>query len=288
MKIYILSDLHLEFRPFTPDPEALDAADVIVLAGDIYPGINGITWARKTFGDKPVVYVAGNHEFYGRHWDKLLGQMRETAVSENVHFLENDSVEIKGVRFLGATLWTDFEFFAKSRRSQCMREAETFLADYSAIKAETIQPARLASILGNQTGKLDPVRWSSKLKAAHTLERHQASRAWLEAELPKGEQKKTVVVTHHYPHKRSTAPRFSQDLVTAAFGTEMPIELVRQAKLWIHGHTHDSFNYRIGDSVQAVRVICNPRGYPLGWHDTAFENAAFDDGLLVDLGAKTP
>ena len=283
MKLYVLSDLHLEFKPFTPDPEASTAADVIVLAGDIHLGVEGIVWARQTFPHKPIVYVAGNHEFYRFHWDKLLDLLREAAAAQNVYFLENTAVTIDGVRFLGASLWTDFEYFGLSRRSHCMREAETFLADYKAIKAAALPPDRVATILGTHEGKSGAVRWSKKLTAVHTLERHQASRAWLASELPKGDQEKTVVVTHHYPHKNSTAPRFSQVLTTAGFGSCLPTDMLRQAKVWIHGHTHDSCNYRIGDSIQSVRVVCNPRGYPLGWHDTAFENIDFDERLLIEI-----
>lgn len=113
MKIMVLSDLHLESLTFEPDQEALRAADVIVLAGDIHPGVEDIVWARQTFEDKPVVYVAGNHEFYGGDWDQTLDQMRQTAKANDVHFLEDDCVTIAGVRFLGCTLWTDFAYFGQ-------------------------------------------------------------------------------------------------------------------------------------------------------------------------------
>ena len=63
LKLLVLSDLHLEFAPFMPAPAAVDAADVVVLAGDICNGTKAIPWARQAFGSKPVVYVAGNHEF---------------------------------------------------------------------------------------------------------------------------------------------------------------------------------------------------------------------------------
>ena len=89
LKLLVLSDLHLEFAPFMPDPAAVDAADVVVLAGDICNGTKAIPWARQAFGSKPVVYVAGNHEFYRFDWIKLLDQMREQSRLHGVHFLEN-------------------------------------------------------------------------------------------------------------------------------------------------------------------------------------------------------
>ena len=287
MKLYVLSDLHVEFGPFAPDPDTVKAADVIILAGDIYLGVKGIAWARKIFGDKPIVYVAGNHEFYGHHWDKLLDQLREDARAHDVHYLENDSVTINGVRFLGATLWTDFQFFGMSRRSQARREVERYLVDYSDIKAETIQPEVVSAILGTQDGKKGPVRWTSKLTAVHSLARHQASLAWLKSELlqssESGSAAKTVVVSHHYPHKNSTAPRYAGDLVTAGYGSHLPIDMITRADLWIHGHTHDSFDYRLHNKDRSVRVVCNPRGYPLSRVTDVYENHAFNRQLLVDV-----
>jgi hypothetical protein len=289
MKLYVVSDLHLEFRPFVPDPEAAKAADVIILAGDIHPGVDGIVWGRKTFPDKPIVYVAGNHEFYGHHWDKLLVRLREAAAQQSVHFLENDSVTIDGVRFLGASLWTDFEYFGLDKRGQSMRAVEGALNDYTSIKASTLQPERVAIILKRYEGKKGPVRWSKKLTAIHTLERHQASRTWLQEELLKGyqgNQGKTVVVTHHYPHKGSTSQHYAEDFVTAGYGSHLPLGMLCRANLWIHGHSHDSWDYRVEDadqSAQSVRVVCNARGYPLSILSQEFENADFDDRLILEV-----
>lgn len=65
MKLLVLSDLHVEFAPFVPDRSAMSAADVVVLAADIHTGVQVMAWARQSFADKPIIYVAGNHEFYG-------------------------------------------------------------------------------------------------------------------------------------------------------------------------------------------------------------------------------
>jgi hypothetical protein len=106
-------------RPFSPveGGRRIDEhADVVVLAGDIHAGARGPGWAREAFPDKPIVYVPGNHEFYGQHWMQLLDPLREMARKHDVHFLENDAVELGGVRFLGASLWADFELFGRERR----------------------------------------------------------------------------------------------------------------------------------------------------------------------------
>jgi Icc-related predicted phosphoesterase len=286
LKLLVLSDLHLELADFEPDSVSVEASDVVVLAGDIHQGTKGIAWARKTFPDKPIIYVAGNHEFYHFHWEKLLSDLREEAFNHEVHFLENDSVNIGAVRFLGATLWTDFDYLGRSRRSQAMREAENRLNDYRLITAG-IPPSELIDIYQRKermSVTVGPGRpYESELTAAHTIKRHQDSLEWLRNELPKGARSRTVVVTHHYPHQNSTAVRFQKDLLTPAFGSRLPIEMLTQASLWIHGHTHDSADYGITHGGNAVRVLCNPRGYPLGVRTAPFENPRFDSRRLVDL-----
>lgn len=283
MKIHFLSDLHLEFADYLPDPEAVAACDVVVLAGDIDTGTKALQWARNSFGDKPIVYTLGNHEFYGHHFDKLLVQMREQAKGFGIHFLENEAVEIEGFRFLGCTLWTDFDYYGRGKRTAYMSHAEQRLNDFREIKADTIQPPEEARIMQHGDGRLRPVRWTRKLTPTHTLGRHQASVEWLRSELPKGDQQKTVVVTHHFPHKLSCDPVYANDPLTAIFGSNIDLDVLKGARLWIHGHTHTSSNYRIGDSKRSVRIMANPRGYPFGWLANEFENKGFDPALVVDL-----
>lgn len=252
MKLLVLSDLHVEFSPFTPDLAATAAADVVVLAGDIHKAREVVPWARRTFEDKPVVLVAGNHELYRGEWERTLDTIRGDALTHQVHFLENDAVTIHGVRFLGATLWTDFAYFGQHTIEEAMAAARKFMIDYRLIVGCT--PER-------------------------TVERHQASRAWLEGELAlPGENLHRVVVTHHAPSKRSTAVQYQNDRCTAAFASRLPADLLDQAGLWIHGHTHSSHLYRVG----RCRVVCNPRGYPHGWIDGGYENRGFHPGLLME------
>jgi Icc-related predicted phosphoesterase len=283
MKLLVLSDLHVEFASFEPDPVATAVADVVVLAGDIHQGSVGMAWARQTFPFKPIVYVAGNHEFYGQHWDTLLDALRASARDYGINFLENEAVLIDGIRFLGASLWTDFAFFAASRQSQMMRAADRGLNDYELIAADPldIPPEDVVPRLSKTARASRPQ--DHKLTPMHTVVRHQQSLAWLQAELVRGNPAKTVVVTHHYPHKNSTAPRWANEPLTAAFGSKLPSDILTSASLWIHGHTHDSCDYRIGDSKRSVRVVCNPRGYPVGWLKNEFENPVFKPGLLVEV-----
>ena len=168
-----------------------------------------------------------------------------------------------------------------------MRAVESNLVDYSDIKAKTLQPEVASVIVGTLDGKKGPVRWSRKLTAIHSLARHQASLAWLKLELLQASRSdktaNTVVVSHHYPHKNSIAPKYLEDLVTAGYGSHLPLDMLTQADLWIHGHIHDSFNYRMHHKDRSVRVVCNPRGYSLSRATDVFENQAFNQKLLVDV-----
>lgn len=290
MKILVLSDLHVEYAAFEPDAEAVKQADVVVLAGDIHKGVIGLNWARMTFPDKEIIYVTGNHEFYGMHWDMHLAQLRIHAAVHKIHFLENDTVIINGIRFLGATLWTNYEFFGQSMRSQAMRLAENSMSDFRLIEADQLK-VKLVGVAGEEDHILThEVQIRPLLTPTHTVLRHRESIAWLQGELEQekfdtnqGTFKKTVVVTHHYPSKRSTAARWTNDPLTAAFGSKLSLDLLTQANLWIHGHTHDSCDYRLGDSKKSVRVVCNPRGYPMGWQRGDFENPNFNPGLLIEV-----
>jgi Icc-related predicted phosphoesterase len=260
VKLLVLSDLHVEFAAFEPDPVAVAAADVVVLAGDIHRGTQGLAWARSAFPDKPIVYVAGNHEFYGHDWTETLEELRHAAKLHGIHFLENDAVEIEGVRFLGCSLWTDFELFGIERKSEVMRAASDVMNDFKVIKVK----------------KTPDTYWirGRRLVPGLTVSRHRRSVEWLEQALAGATLSTTVVVTHHAPHARSVAPRFAEDPLTPAFASDLS-RLMGGAGLWVHGHMHDSADYLVG----STRVVCNPRGYPL--RTGSFENGAFKPGLIV-------
>lgn len=260
MRLLVISDLHVEFAPFVPDPAIVEQADVVVLAGDIHSGSNGMAWARKTFGDKPIIYVAGNHEFYGSHFDGHLIELRKQALRYAINFLEDDAWECQGITFYGATMWTDFEYFGKSRYLSSMAHAKQALHDFKLISSggESLQPAK-------------------------TVERHKLSLLKLSAALYGCRPSKTVVISHHCPHQNSVAPRWKNDLLTAAFCSSIDLGIVAKAELWIHGHTHDSYDYVVEGINRKTRIVCNPRGYPLNLAAGRFENPNFKPGLLIEI-----
>jgi predicted phosphodiesterase len=231
MKLHILSDLHIEFADFElPETDA----DVIVLAGDIGVGVSGLEWMKKQRPSKPFIYVPGNHEFYG-HDMALVGELRDAA-PRNIHVLDNERVVVDGVRFLGAVLWTDFRLFGEADKWFSTQRARQNMNDFFAIQYE-----------------------GRRFTPTDSIAVHETSRQWLTGELQQPFDGKTVVVTHHAPSARSVPPRFATDLLTPAFASNLEHLMDGQrAALWIHGHTHDPFDYEIN----GTRVICNPRGYP--------------------------
>ncbi|SCK38058.1 DNA repair exonuclease [Variovorax sp. HW608] len=274
MKLLIISDLHLEFAPFEP-PGDLDF-DVAILAGDIHcPAVKAARWAGDVarFGGKPVVYVPGNHEFYDTRMDQTLAEARTAASSLGVHLLDGDQVVINGVRFLGATLWTDFELAIdtpdgrRSDASVSMRKASNLMNDYALIRAadESAEPDTWRA------------RHGRKLEAADTRQIHLRQHRWLSAMLSVPFEGPTVVVTHHAPHRGSLSERYARDWVSAAFVSELPEVYFDVPALWVHGHCHQSFDYR----VRSCRVVCNPRAY-VNWSGRT-ENGNFDPGLVLHV-----
>ena len=129
MKLHILSDLHLGSGAFErPEIEA----DVVVLAGDIARPRESVPWASG-FG-KPVLYVPGNHEFYGGSIDGTVQDLTRACAGTQVHVLDDTEMVIGGVRFLGSTLWTDFELFDEPARAAAKAEAGRLIRDFSRIR----------------------------------------------------------------------------------------------------------------------------------------------------------
>jgi predicted phosphodiesterase len=247
MRIRILSDLHHEhFGGLRDLPDV--PADVVVLAGDIHTHENGIAWAAQKFGGTPVIYVPGNHEFYHSHMQKLQARMRRTAKKHGVHLLQDEAVEIDGVRFLGATLWTDFDLYGAPGDELAQAAGLRVMPDFRCI--DTLQ------------GTFTP---------EHSIALHCQSRDWLHAALRQSFDGKTVVVTHHAPSEKSVPRQFKGDRLSPAFSSNLDA-LVALTDLWIHGHTHTCFDYRIGNG----RVVANPGGYP-------GENAEFNPMLVVEI-----
>jgi predicted phosphodiesterase len=259
MKLWVLSDLHMDVNRRHPLalPNPRPTHDAVIIAGDICHGIDEGIWfiAGEGLNTKPAIYVAGNHEFYGfdRHRELADGRA-EAAKYPNIHLLERDSVEIGGVVFAGCTLWTDYKYAGVREQARAMHWASQRLNDHRLITN------------GQRI-------WSPQ----DCLEEHEASRAWLAAQLEQDGDRAKVIVTHHAPSRMSVQPSYRDDLLTAAFASDLDA-IAGKAELWVHGHIHAPADYQLG----GCRVIANPRGY-VGIR----EDKSFDPGLVIEVGTDS-
>ena len=247
MRALVLSDLHLEFWKGELEIMCHRGAqlqpDVVILAGDIHNSAKAVKWAASTFAGIQVLYVMGNHEAYG-------GSIEYTEEEISLEFV------FQNVRFLGCTLWTDFKLFGEEKRQEAMRESALYVNDYNAIRLKA--------------------KGYRKISTSDTAEVHSKHKSFLRAKLDEPFDGKTVVITHMCPSFRSTHDRFKQSLASAAFSSNLD-ELVAKSDYWVHGHTHDSYDYMI----ENCRVICNPCGYPM--RTGAPENKDFNPNLIIDI-----
>lgn len=216
MKAWILSDLHGETVPIPPD------ADIALIAGDVC----NESWLIEVAQRIPVVFVAGNHEFYGSSVAKRDEEMFDLCVQNSrLHYLENDTLHLwwcnSRLNIAGATLWTDYN----DGDPVAMGHARRGMNDHRCI-------------------------WN--FMPLHALKMHRESLDYLR------NSGADVIMTHHAPHRNSVHPRYAGQLLNYAFFSDVLETFDNPPKLWIHGHMHDNFDYVVGKT----RVICNPLGYP--------------------------
>lgn len=256
MKIHLMSDLHLEFSKMSfKGYEVPEDTDVVVLAGDTHPGVFGLMWAAKTFKDLPIVVVAGNHEFYGkRRLHKHYMKMQKKAKDLGIHFLQNDSVVIDGVRFLGGTLWVDYNLYGNAPLA--MLNAVDEMNDYKCIAQGPTSQRRL--------------------QTETVLNEHKQTVDFIVDELSKDFDGKTVVVTHHAPCELSCFGQYKRNANNVYYASKLEgLIYAYQPNYWLHGHVHASSDYML----EETRVVVNPRGY----YDEDALNPDFDPGLLLEL-----
>jgi Icc-related predicted phosphoesterase len=287
IRIQPASDLHVDIsrNDLGSLPEV--GADVIVVAGDMMaPGTEGLRRLRSLFKNSttPIVYVAGNHDFYSHHdprrpelkttWQEQREQMPLVAAEEGIIFLDDAVAEIDGVRFVGSTLWTDFSASpAWMSYDDVVRAAAKGMNDYRLIK-------------------IPPGRSRHKLQPRDTIAAHRRSVEFIERTLTSEFDGETVLVTHHSPSYRSLVgwdPEipgrfrdldwcYASGLERWFTGVGMPDAYVPPV-LALHGHIHRNVDYTVGHT----RIVANPRGYPLlGGR----ENPNFDPALVLEIEPK--
>lgn len=250
-RLWIVSDLHTDASPWSP--RLVPDHDVLVIAGDVSnspeAALDEVSKLHRRTR-KPVIFVPGNHD----HFNGDLLAFHGTGSSWPVYVLSSgEAVVLDGVRFVGATLWTDWCISDKEFAAQSW--AARHMPDYAYItrpEGELIWPIDL-------------------------FNQNRLHRARVEAALAARHSGPTVVVTHHAPSSRSLAPGEERLEEAGAYASDLEGLMLGYAPdLWVHGHIHRSSDYRIGET----RVLCNPRGYV---SDDWSERTGWQEDLIVEV-----
>lgn len=271
MRLQLISDLHLE-RQIGFKAVPLPEADLLVLAGDVGSyqagselvtddfGLGRFSPLRAETGWKRVLYVPGNHEFDGLEYAPTYDRLRRTCEDLGIEWLDREVRVINGVRFLGTTLWSDFDALASrlptptqqlAARGKAFRAANYYLSKYSTL------------------------REGRHLLAEDLREMALDCQDWLRTQLGTPFDGKTVVVTHFAPSLRSADPRYGLAPGTAGFCNSLD-ELIPLADVWMHGHLHCMNDYVVetpteGGGLHRCRVVANPLGYARKGEQDAFQ-----------------
>ena len=269
MHIQLLSDLHLEENSAF-QPQRAPGADVLVLAGDIgsYQGGSALSalgdedFGLGRFADwpVPVIVVPGNHEYDTLDFDATHARLRATCERLGLIWLERETIVLHGVRFVGTTLWADFDALAPCGPTASL--ADQLQARHKAFRAADYYLRIAATTRGGAPFLAEQIR-------EHAL----VCQAWLRAALAEPFDGPTVVVTHFAPSLRSADPRYGLRPGTAGFCNALD-DLLPQADLWLHGHLHCAIDWR--DDSGRCRVVANPLGY-----EKKGEQAAFAPQLTI-------
>ena len=277
MRIQLFSDLHLERYPaFVP---AIDpATDVVVLAGDIGSYQSGSRLTGEDFGlarfsplragapKARVLYIPGNHEFDGLEFDAAYARLRAACMELGIEWLDRETLVIDHVRFVGTTLWSDFDALAVQETNltkQLQRREKAFrAANYYLSKNTTLKDGAPVLAEGLRAMSLD-------------------CQAWLRDALAQPFEGPTVAVTHFAPSLRSADPRYGLTPGTAGFCNALDA-LLPLADVWMHGHLHCANDYIASGEGEAgpwsCRVVANPLGYL-----SKGEQEAFRPELVIEM-----
>ncbi|MET1115442.1 MAG: metallophosphoesterase [Comamonas sp.] len=284
MKIQLLSDLHLEADPhFQAEPAP--GADVLVLAGDIGSYQQGGKLTEEDFGlarfsplpqyagwPCPVLFVPGNHEYDMQDFDEAHARLRAACDRLGLIWLERETAVLGGVRFVGTTLWTDYDAIA-------LQDPKVQAGDLGALLRLREKAFRAANFYLRKTGG---TRHGEPFLAEPMRVQALQCQQWLQAALAQPFDGPTVAVTHFAPSLRSADPRYGLIAGTAGFCNALD-DLFAQAQLWLHGHLHAPSDYtvrgqRADGAPWQCRVVANPLGYA-----RKEEQAYFQPRSCIDL-----
>lgn len=240
--IAVMSDLHLESSNMSM--EGL-VGDVIVLPGDICTDFSVISRLLQYSipSHIQVVMVPGNHEYEGKRFKDVMERLKALEKEfDNFHVLQNETIDIEGIRFIGTTLWSNFEGSGIQWKGELKKWAKQNIIDFTYIFKENKEGVEPRFISWN------PDDMETEFNKSYEF---------LEYELRRNSTNKPkIVVTHFAPHQNSVSKQYADKMHNAYWVNHLP-ELMGFSDYWVHGHTHSTFDYE----VEGTRVICNPRGY---------------------------
>lgn len=268
MKLRPMSDLHLNFSKYEVPVGKADADTVLLLAGDVCEVDQGKAQYREFFEDvtdrfKMVLYVFGNHEYYGtsylRAYDKFMTQCGHL---DRLKVLDMDTVDLDGVRFIGCTLWTDID----KGNPMSVYDAKCHMNDYNLIR------------VGNYA---EP--YKRRLEPADTMKDHMVMKNWVFEQTIQARLDgfKPVVMTHHHPSFESVPEKFKHNMLNGCYCSDLVDDVFENGPdLWVAGHIHEKRDYMINKT----RLVCNPRGYHTKKQSGNWdEDTSFDENFEVEV-----
>jgi hypothetical protein len=266
VKIQLMSDLHLEAQPgYAPRPAP--GAQLLVLAGDIGSYQRGSRLTEPDFGlarfsprngwPVPVLYVPGNHEYDNLDFDETHERLRETCARLDITWLEREELMVDGVRFLGTTLWADFDALALQPGAPEPTLDQLLKQRHKAFRAANFYLEKAAAM-----------RHGQLMLAEAWRDQALVCQAWLRDALARPWDGTTVVVTHFAPSLRSADPRYGVTPATAGFCNSLE-DLLAQSQFWLHGHLHCQHDY----VERGCRVVTNTLGYASKGEQEGFQEA---------------
>jgi predicted phosphodiesterase len=254
-----MSDLHVESTRGWDLPPARErpAFDVMIVAGDLVTRAErGVRWLLERVTDRTVLYVPGNHEFFGADIDRTVEKARQAAAGTNVRILQNDAEKIADCLFVGATFWSDFELFGN--RAFAMNRAGDVMNDYRKIRKHS---------------------YAQRLRPIDTVTRHHASREFIARTIRDTPTGRKVVITHHGCVRQAIRNGMEHDIISAAYVSDCP-ELLDGVDAWVYGHTHESRRFRVGKTL----IVSNAKGYgPWGPAKSGWENTSFNPNYVIEI-----
>lgn len=276
--IRIFSDIHLDFdipqklknfNPnegiWSPTPMETDKETILILAGDIWHAkkpfsFMGFSWFEKISKQfHSVLVLLGNHDFWGGNLRNEYDSYQKFISIQklnNVHLIQNSTIKFDGIKFLGGTLWTDFN----GKDEKTFYSAETTMNDYKYIKNGLT---------------------FSKLKPSHIYDQFRTTLGYIKSNMIKDDENQKVwVLTHHAPSFKSIHPEYDDDsffLMNGLYASNLEYLMEGESDIavWVHGHCHHKQNYLIHNT----KIISNPRGY-------RFENTGYREDILFNFNGE--